>query len=1692
MATTFTDNLFATKYKDDFSDSAGFHRILFNPRRALQARELTQLQTIIQDEVKRFGSNIFKEGAAVNPGGIVINNNYEFIKITDASFPADIIDTEFTGQTSNVKVRILEAVSSDGSDPNTLYVRYTNSLSGTSGSTPIRVTPGEQLNADIGSGNMTVQTTNTASNPAIGSGIRVSVGKSDFFVQGFFVHVKPQSIIIEKYSKLKSVNLGFKIVQDIVTVNDDTSLYDNQGAVLNQTAPGADRFRIQLQLTTEDQIDASDNFVVIGRIENSKLVEVATGHNQYNRINDILAQRTKEESGNYVIKPFTVAYDSADASNLQLTVSEGTAYVNGYRVNNPSPTKITVPRSTATTTFNNQPTGVDYGNFVIATAIKGAPRIDSLALVRISTNAANVVGSAIGQAKIRSIEKLTDGTFKVYLFDIEMAKGQSFNSARAIGNSQSDFVTLKTKTDTNNNVVAELFEINKEDLIFELPNVRPSTLSDVNFAVQRRFTGTTDSAGNLGINLTVPGETFVNTSDWLLFRDDSGPELTASSISGNATQASTIGTGVVGKSVSVLAYVNKSSATAKTKTLATHTVTQSPVNDSDGEGNVVTVVFLGATDIFDVLTINKDSAGGENVTSYFELDNGQRDAYYQGGRLILRGEFSNPGQVRAQVRHFTQTTSGDFYSVNSYNSIPYAQIPTFTSKTGKEINLRDVLDFRPTRGTGSTFQGSNARIIELPKNTDTITSDNSHFMPRNDKITITETGDLNLVLGSSSLTPKFADTPANSLELYRTRMGANTLSGDDVTYDMIEAKSFTMKDIGKLERRIEKLEELQSLSLLELDTSTTDVLDSAGNDRVKVGFVVDNFVDQSLSLLSSVQYKASIDPKSHTLHPAYYENNAGLLYDSADAGSSGVVKKGDNVYLNFRDSAHISQLQSSKTIDVNSFDIFQFNGNVRLSPSSDEFRDTERVGTKAISGTNKLSNNEDTLRQSIKWNWIGNDANGNVSETTEIQNDTRSFSGQSSSFLTGGLEEVDKTIVNRVVASETIRKIIDDRVVDIAIIPFMRSRLVNFEAIGMRPNTRVFPYFDGVDVSSWVRESTFAFHGSGITEYGNTASAASQHPLGSSNLTTDAEGKVSGTFFIPNTDAISFRCGVREFKLLDITTSDETNASTKATALYNCSGVIEKNRTGVVSTRHITVNGTDKNILSDKVIGTADTRGRVDPLAQAFFVNNDKGMFVSSIELFFQAKDNDLPIWIQIIPIINGTPSREVIVPGSIKYLSPTGVNVSDNASASTTFQFDEPVFLDSFTEYVIAINSDSKKYKIWAGETGEIQTGSTEKRITRKTVVGALYMPQNSYKWEPVYDMDLKFKINRAVFTTGNHTAILNNHPIPFVKLIDNPIRTGISSTTIRVVAPNHGFQIGDTVTFQGVSGTIGGVTVDGDKTITAVDGTGFTFTGTQANATSSGGGNNVVISQHYKYDNIIPYLETLVPQGTSISTQMKQTSSKSLAGSETAYVKETTFSDITLKENNFLSAPNVVTNDAKAAKSATMKVTMSSSNDFVSPVIDLQRASLMLIGNKIDNQASVAAAGFNVPLNILPETDKTRGTHLSKHVTKPVSLLSNAVGLRILLSANRPSSADFDLYFKTVIEDQQLDDTQWTLAPRDANVPSDENRDVFREYTYLIGGQNGTLTAFSAFQLKIVFRSSNSSKVPVIKDLRAIALGV
>ena len=177
--------------------------------------------------------------------------------------------------------------------------------------------------------------------------------------------------------------------------------------------------------------------------------------------------------------------------------------------------------------------------------------------------------------------------------------------------------------------------------------------------------------------------------------------------------------------------------------------------------------------------------------------------------------------------------------------------------------------------------------------------------------------------------------------------------------------------------------------------------------------------------------------------------------------------------------------------------------------------------------------------------------------------------------------------------------------------------------------------------------------------------------------------------------------------------------------------------------------------------------------------------------------------------------------------------------------------------------------------------------------------------------------------------------------------------------------------------------------------------------------------------------------------------------------------------------------------AKSATISLTLTSTNSDVTPIIDLQRASLNMINNLIDKQDSDrSTSGFNTPLVFVNETQADGGSHVAIHKTVPVTLVETAVGLRILLAANRPADADFLVYWRTADEGTNIRNVNWNLVQSENVVPSDENPSVFREYRYLVGGPGGSLTPFTTYQVKIVFRSINSSKVPAIKDLRVIAM--
>ena len=187
-----------------------------------------------------------------------------------------------------------------------------------------------------------------------------------FFASGRFVYAKKQGLILNPTSRNFSGTIGFRIDQDVITVNDTTALNDNSGDNPNVAAPGADRWRIRLTLIDKDDITSDDSFIFLCRIINSKVVEQVDELDNYNTINDMIARRTYEESGNYLAEPFQLTFedDTSVDSDIFAIVGPGLAYVRGYRVENEYPLRLKTPRPQAYTAAATDFVPTDYGSYV--------------------------------------------------------------------------------------------------------------------------------------------------------------------------------------------------------------------------------------------------------------------------------------------------------------------------------------------------------------------------------------------------------------------------------------------------------------------------------------------------------------------------------------------------------------------------------------------------------------------------------------------------------------------------------------------------------------------------------------------------------------------------------------------------------------------------------------------------------------------------------------------------------------------------------------------------------------------------------------------------------------------------------------------------------------------------------------------------------------------------------------------------------------------------------------------------------------------------------------------------------------------------------------------------------------------------------------------------------------------------------
>jgi hypothetical protein len=354
-------------YNDDYNEDSKFYRILFRPSFAVQARELTQLQTILQNQISRHGGAIYKQGAMVIPGQVSIDTNAQYVKLTASytntttnitttteSFIQSTVGKYITGSTSKLQAQIIKVVSADTSNPTTIYVRYRSSDAATG--TQKTFTDGEVITFDDGTG--TIQ---AASSSATGTGSLATVQRGVYYVNGFFVlcadpHTgQEQTIVLDRYTNNPSYRVGLLINESKLTPEEDSTLLDNAQTSYNYAAPGAHRYHIDLILTKLPINSVDDqNFIELLKVNSGTIVRIVN-KTEYSELEKTLARRTYDEAGNYTVRPFNIDVREARNNNRGAWVgSPPTAYVYGDIVTNAG--KFYTARNTGTSQNTTPPT----------------------------------------------------------------------------------------------------------------------------------------------------------------------------------------------------------------------------------------------------------------------------------------------------------------------------------------------------------------------------------------------------------------------------------------------------------------------------------------------------------------------------------------------------------------------------------------------------------------------------------------------------------------------------------------------------------------------------------------------------------------------------------------------------------------------------------------------------------------------------------------------------------------------------------------------------------------------------------------------------------------------------------------------------------------------------------------------------------------------------------------------------------------------------------------------------------------------------------------------------------------------------------------------------------------------------------------------------------------------------------------
>lgn len=457
-------NFNVSPYYDDFDPTKNYHRILFKPGAAVQARELTQSQTILQNQISNFADHIFTQNTPVKGAKVTLNLDCHYVKLNPQFNNTNIVAADFlnkiiTDESNTILARVIATAESTGTasvagDPPTLIVSYISGLHFTDG---IQIYDSEGSNiaaTTVGTPGGTT-CTGFASVASISTGIFYIVngysqsqtvnedGTYTKYAIGNFVQVNPHTIILNKYDNTPTYRVGLEISESIIDYIDDPSLLDEAVGASNYQAPGADRYKIELNLTKLPLTVGSDSQFIELLRTNSGQITKQVDNTVYSTIDDYFAKRDYESNGDYIVNDFklTTSANTTNSAKYDINIGPGVAYVNGYRIENRGPIIVTNDRARSTASANNNNIYVDYGNYFYVDTVKGSFDVTKMAVVHlhsvpsvgisaningVSANSNTYNSTLVGTARIRNIDYVTDNgssntrsyVFQAYLTDI--------------------------------------------------------------------------------------------------------------------------------------------------------------------------------------------------------------------------------------------------------------------------------------------------------------------------------------------------------------------------------------------------------------------------------------------------------------------------------------------------------------------------------------------------------------------------------------------------------------------------------------------------------------------------------------------------------------------------------------------------------------------------------------------------------------------------------------------------------------------------------------------------------------------------------------------------------------------------------------------------------------------------------------------------------------------------------------------------------------------------------------------------------------------------------------------------------------------------------------------------------------------------------------------------------------------------